>query len=307
MFSRPATPLRGRRSASTAFTLIELLVVIAIIAILAAILFPVFAQARAKARQTSCLSNFKQMSTAVIMYTQDYDGGYPLLQWLDTYDANPANPDNVLQGTLQSYMKNEQIMDCPGDPTSLDARWEGGVTVSPNSVAYKEAQRRFNRALKSNFGVNSQTFAPYVAYRDGRLGSYGMNEAQIREPASTIYALDSRWDSTPSGAPKDGGNWGLDFPCYFYKDGSRASAARNDSSVAGLYWFGGWNPSNPNAWNVFGGVWPFHSDKTMVNIAFADGHAKAMNIRAIVAGCDVKNAWGGFITDETQYLWDAGR
>ena len=60
------------------FTLIELLVVIAVIAILAAILFPVFAQAREKARQTACLSNMRQMSMAVQMYTQDYDESLPL-------------------------------------------------------------------------------------------------------------------------------------------------------------------------------------------------------------------------------------
>src|SRR6187549_1106130 len=60
----------------TGFTLIELLVVVAIIAILAAILFPVFAQAREKARATTCTSNLKQLGTAVQMYLQDYDGGY---------------------------------------------------------------------------------------------------------------------------------------------------------------------------------------------------------------------------------------
>src|SRR6266480_7474120 len=65
------------------FTLIELLVVIAIIAILAAILFPVFAQAREKARQASCLSNNKQYATATLMYLQDYDETYPMNAYLN--------------------------------------------------------------------------------------------------------------------------------------------------------------------------------------------------------------------------------
>jgi prepilin-type N-terminal cleavage/methylation domain-containing protein len=63
------------------FTLIELLVVIAIIAILAAILFPVFARAREKARENTCLSNLKQITLGILMYTQDYDGCYPLARY----------------------------------------------------------------------------------------------------------------------------------------------------------------------------------------------------------------------------------
>jgi prepilin-type N-terminal cleavage/methylation domain-containing protein len=74
--------MRNRRSG---FTLIELLVVIAIIAILAAILFPVFAQAREKARSISCLSNLKQSGLATLMYVQDYDETFPINLYINNY------------------------------------------------------------------------------------------------------------------------------------------------------------------------------------------------------------------------------
>jgi prepilin-type N-terminal cleavage/methylation domain-containing protein/prepilin-type processing-associated H-X9-DG protein len=95
-----------------AFTLIELLVVIAIIAILAAILFPVFAQARGKARQAACLSNQKQIGTAVNMYVQDYDERLPAcnswgLAW------TPKVKDRYIQQLTAPYVKNENIWFCP--------------------------------------------------------------------------------------------------------------------------------------------------------------------------------------------------
>jgi prepilin-type N-terminal cleavage/methylation domain-containing protein len=109
-------PLRSNRSAvNSGFTLIELLVVIAIIAILAAILFPVFAQARAKARQASCLSNSKQWGIAFMMYVQDYDERFPMMG----YEGPNALPTtSYWWNAAFAYVKNHGVKWCPGDPSS---------------------------------------------------------------------------------------------------------------------------------------------------------------------------------------------
>jgi prepilin-type N-terminal cleavage/methylation domain-containing protein/prepilin-type processing-associated H-X9-DG protein len=96
------------------FTLIELLVVIAIIAILAAILFPVFARAREKARQASCQSNHKQIGTSAAMYMTDYDGRYVLNWYGPGWGWHSTNPNWESYHTLlQPYMKNWQLWECP--------------------------------------------------------------------------------------------------------------------------------------------------------------------------------------------------
>lgn len=103
------------RTSRTGFTLIELLVVIAIIAILAAILFPVFAQAREKARGISCLSNMKQVGLALHQYVQDYDELMPFLNAQSNPTAPGLRRERGYEQLLMPYLKNNQVFTCPSD------------------------------------------------------------------------------------------------------------------------------------------------------------------------------------------------
>jgi len=149
------------RTARKAFTLIELLVVIAIIAILAAILFPVFARAREAARQIACNSNEKQLSTALLMYAQDYDE-------TTIYDrfADGSGGGYSWMWALNSYIKNQGVWTCPTDGNVND-KWDG--TAMDATVSY---------------GYN------YLFLN-------GVSLAAIQKPAETIQLLDSGgFDST---------------------------------------------------------------------------------------------------------------
>jgi prepilin-type N-terminal cleavage/methylation domain-containing protein/prepilin-type processing-associated H-X9-DG protein len=105
-------------SVERAFTLIELLVVIAIIAVLAAILFPVFARAREKARQTTCLSNLRQIGLGVAMYAQDWDDTFPQTHPGSWDDPSPSQDClSILAVDLDPYIRNWQVWRCPTDPS----------------------------------------------------------------------------------------------------------------------------------------------------------------------------------------------
>jgi prepilin-type N-terminal cleavage/methylation domain-containing protein/prepilin-type processing-associated H-X9-DG protein len=149
----------GNLPAKRAFTLIELLVVIAIIAILAAILFPVFAQAREKARQTACLSNEKQIGLAIMQYLQDHD---------DTYmaaDHNATEPYTWFE-PLQPYLKNRDVFRCP----SLDKSDETGLPAGSPLLANNGSE--------------------YTAYIINGLFSHATEEAKFKTPAEQVLVAE---------------------------------------------------------------------------------------------------------------------
>ncbi|MFQ6098707.1 MAG: DUF1559 domain-containing protein [Armatimonadota bacterium] len=150
------------------FTLIELLVVIAIIAILAAILFPVFARAREKARQASCASNLKQIALAMLMYAQDYDERMATRAIV----AGPGNIRMAWGMQIYPYIKNLQIFRCPSDGSPHADPYDDEAFAPGGHIYYSYGHNC--RALGTGYG--SSPFARMLA--------------QFTRPAETYMVLD---------------------------------------------------------------------------------------------------------------------
>jgi prepilin-type processing-associated H-X9-DG protein len=140
--------------------LIELLVVIAIIAILAAILFPVFAQAREKARMISCLSNLKQIGTGVMMYNQDYDERYPNCKawgrtWVGNEQVNAADPTTrlYLPDLTDPYVKNNNVWFCPSIGKATTTRWGWNMVLNGSTYIWNHQTNVCNNCVPAQGAV----------------------------------------------------------------------------------------------------------------------------------------------------------
>ena len=155
-----------------AFTLIELLVVIAIIAILAAILFPVFAQAKAAAKKTVDLSNLKQIGTMIVLYGNDNDDRFPLTSYPAKGSSWPMQ--------CQPYIKNWDLFRSPGDASPL---WPAAGTKPPTLDTPETDDRwksRWTSYLLSAYMSGAFTDA------DGSTGKYSVQSA-LNSPANVVY------------------------------------------------------------------------------------------------------------------------
>lgn len=198
------------------FTLIELLVVIAIIAILAAILFPVFAQAREKAREIACISNLRQIGMAVRMYVQDHDETMPIFQAYNTQPAADLPGHKGIETALQPYCKSVDVFRCPDDaggpvprdnPSTIE--YGGCSDLGPKARTYRDcygSSYRFTRGAFSTIdGVSYQNNVACTLENAYCSPSGPIVDAAFERPAETRLMRDEMlpWfggDQDPGGA-----------------------------------------------------------------------------------------------------------
>ena len=193
-----------RKIHNRAFTLIELLVVIAIIAILAAILFPVFAKAREKARQTTCTSNLKQIGLGLMQYTQDNEEVMPPLS------TGQPSATYSFRALIQPYVKNIDILKCPSNPGRELKDWDG--ETGENNLGY----------TRSYAGTHYDGTHPSVFNFTNNGTPAGTPLAAISTPSSTIDVVEST-ASFPDFKLTDTGLFACDESsnsCFFGRGGN---------------------------------------------------------------------------------------
>jgi len=239
------------------FTLIELLVVIAIIAILAAILFPVFAQAREKARQTTCLSNIKQIGLGVMMYTQDYDETFPRLAVVPPPAPRQSWADYTWQDAVGPYIKNGTITvnwaSTDNSPVTLTA---GGIWLCPSQP---------DANARTVYGGNDTIFTD-INYGNGSGPQSPTTLARLSRPSDIVMAGENneidQWDGI--GDPRLTGDAYWQCGTTWHCSGPQSSA-QWDKDLIG---------TEANAWQ-WAQTTRYRHNST-ANFVFSDGHAKAI-------------------------------